>query len=242
MKTINDNDFRHALIERFLDCDTTVEEERELARFYSECKQNGCVPEDESRICELVLATIAIPQQQHRAVPQRQRRVSWLRVACAAAVIAVLLVMTITFNIDFIKSDDQRSTVASTLASTKHDTDFVAKSSVMVDAPDVASAAATMPMVNATQQLQGKASASASSGKRNCAALPHTGKVSSPSMDNIDMAEIYSTVSSLFHDVSNVLIERGSKGILVSSVDENGEKHSFLVNGTGDGGLAITAI
>lgn len=230
MKTIHDADFRHALIERFLDCDTTVEEEHALACFYSECKSNGCVPENESEICEIVLATIGIPQ--------RQRHISWLRIVyIAAAAIAAVLVMTF-----FTTTDDQRATVASTTNVNKPDTDSVAKSNMMADASDIAPAPAIAPMANATQPLHDKASASAPSAKRNRVTSSRINKASTPSTDNIDMAEIYSAVSSLFNDVSNVLIERGSKGIFVSSVDENGEKHSFVVNGTCDGGLAITAI
>ena len=120
MDNINDKSFRLALTERFLDCDTTVGEERELARYYSSCKLNGCVPDGEKEICELVLATIKVddvPQCQPQRKPQRHRNV-WLRIVgiTAAAVVAAVLVMT------FALADRQPAKVASTTAAASHDT------------------------------------------------------------------------------------------------------------------------
>lgn len=229
MDNINDKSFRLAFTERFLDCDTTVEEERELARYYSRCKRNGCVPDGEKEICELVLATIKtadVPQCQ----PQRRRNV-WLRIVgiAAAAVVAVALVMT------FALTDRQPSTVASTTAAASHDT---AAARIAAVAPTTL----TTPVEKKAQPQQVNSIVSASS--PNCtkvASVRHEEKTKT-TFDNIDMAEVYSLAAALFHDMSNVLIERGSEGVMVSAVGENGKKQSFLVSAEGSGGLTMKAI
>ncbi len=226
MNNINDKSFRHALTERFLNCDTSVDEERELARYYSRCKQSGRVPDDEMEICELVLATIKTTD-----MPKRRRNV-WLRSVgiAAAAVVVVALVMT------FALADRQPATVASTTTTAiSHDTASVCIATV-------ASTAITTPTEKEEQRQSVNGITPVSSPNRSKAAsVRHEGKTKT-TFDNIDMAEVYSLAAALFHDMSNVLIERGSEGIMVSAVGENGKKQSFLVSAEGSGGLTMKAI
>ena len=58
MNDINDKSFRTKLAERFLDCDTTADEERQLALFYAKCIHDGCIPQGEDEMCRLVTATV----------------------------------------------------------------------------------------------------------------------------------------------------------------------------------------
>ena len=233
MDNINDKSFRHALAERFLDCDTSIEEERELARYYNRCKRNCCVPDNEKEICELVLATIKtadMPQCQPQNNPQSRRNV-WLRIVgiAAAAVVAVALVMT------FALTDRQPATVASTTAAASHDTAAACIAAV-------AQIKSTAPTEKKAQPQQVNNVVSAYSPNRTKAASARHETKSDAAADNIDMAEVYSSAASLFHDMSNVLIERGSEGVMVSAVGENGEKQRFLVSAAGSGGLAMKAI
>ena len=233
MDNINDKSFRRALTERFLDCDTTVEEERKLARYYSRCKLNGCVPDGEKEICEIVLATIKtadMPQHQPQREPQLRRNV-WLRIVgiAAAAVVAAVLVMT------FALADRQPAKVASTTAAASHDT---AAACIAVVAPTTLTASTEEKAQ--PQPANGIAPASSTSRTRVAVARHEAKKVAAP--DDINMAEVYSAAASLFHDMSNVMIERGSEGVMVSAVGENGEKQSFIVSAAGSGGLAMKAI
>lgn len=228
MNNINDKSFRRALTARFLDCDTSVDEERELARYYSRCKQNGRVPEGEMEICELVLATIkTADMQQHQ--PQQRRNV-WLRVACvAAAVVTIALIMT------YALTDKQPATVASTTTAVSHDT----------TAACIAAVAPTTLTTSAEKKVQPQSvndiTHASSPSRPKVASAQHETKHDAAPHD-IDIAEVYSVAATLFHDISNVLIERGSDGVMISAVDKNGEKQSFLVSATGCDDLTMKAI
>ena len=46
MKKLEDITYRHELIERYLDADTSVEEEQALADFYRHCEEKDLTDED----------------------------------------------------------------------------------------------------------------------------------------------------------------------------------------------------
>ena len=46
MKTLNDKIYRQTLIERYLDADTSIEEEKALANFYRHCKVEDLTEEE----------------------------------------------------------------------------------------------------------------------------------------------------------------------------------------------------
>ena len=222
MSNISDTSIRLALTESFLDCDTSVEEERELARYYSRCKRNGCVPKDETEMCELVLATIKVAD-----VPQKlshRRHKTWLRIAfvAAAAAVAMALVMTFTMN------DNNHATIASTTLVTKRDT-------------AVTGIAAIMPTENEKEQQVSIASDCLPSHSKATAHVRYSRKCE-PSSANIDMTEVYSVAASLFHEMSNLTIKREGESVLVSAVGDNGDTHTFQVKSTGSNGLTMTAI
>lgn len=222
MSNISDTSIRHALTERFLDCDTSVEEERELALYYCRCKRNGCVPEDETEMCELVLATINVADQP-QILSHRQRKI-WLRTAFVAAAAAIMLALVMTFTMD----DNNNANVASTTLVTKRDT----------------AAACIAAIVHTEKKKQPQspvASASLPSCSKATAPVRHNRK-SEPTPDDINISEVYSIAASLFHGMSNMKIERNGENVLVSAVDENGEKQTFNVKSTGSNGLTMIAI
>lgn len=222
MSHINDKSYRLALTERFLDCDTSVEEERELALYYSCCKRSGCVPEDETEMCELVLATIKVAD-----VPQKlshRRRKTWLRIAFIAAAAAVAMALTMTFT----SNDSNHATIASTPLAAKRDT---AATGITAILPTENEKQPKSPIASTTLPSRSKAPAQVRCSRK-----------SKPQNDNIDMAEVYSVAASLFHGMSNMMIEREGENVLVSAVGENGEKHTFQVESTGSNGLTMIAI
>lgn len=104
MKNLNDKALRQQLIQRYLDGETTIEEEQALAHFY--LHNHGTIPADEEDVCQLVLATSHLADDFMPSVEKaeefdcimaktsRSRRIGlwpWLAAACAAAILAIVL-------------------------------------------------------------------------------------------------------------------------------------------------------
>lgn len=105
MKYLNDKALRQQLIERYLDAETTPEEEQALANFYRQSHE--ALPADEEAVRQLVLATAHLGsgftlsdekvEEFDRImanVPPKKRRIAlwpWLAAACVAAIIAIIL-------------------------------------------------------------------------------------------------------------------------------------------------------
>ena len=104
MKDLNDKALRQQLIERYLDAETTPEEEQALANFYRQSHEALSADEEAVR---LVLATTHLDNgftlsdekveefdRMMASVPPRKRRIAlwpWLAAACVAAIIAIFL-------------------------------------------------------------------------------------------------------------------------------------------------------
>lgn len=104
MKNLNEKALRQQLIQRYLDGETTIEEEQALAHFY--LHNHGTIPADEEDVCQLVLATSHLADDFMPSVEKveefdrimaktsRNRRIGlwpWLAAACAAAILAIVL-------------------------------------------------------------------------------------------------------------------------------------------------------
>lgn len=105
MKDLNDKAVRQQLIERYLDADTTTDEEKALADFYRESHET--LAADEEAVRQLVLATAHLGNgftlsdekvdefdRIMAAPPKKTVRLvlwPWLAAACVAAIIAIIL-------------------------------------------------------------------------------------------------------------------------------------------------------
>ena len=104
MKNLNEKALRQQLIQRYLDGETTIEEEQALAHFY--LHNHGTIPADEEDVCQLVLATSHLADDFMPSVEKveefdrimaktsRNRRIGlwpWLAAACAAAILVIFL-------------------------------------------------------------------------------------------------------------------------------------------------------
>ncbi len=104
MKNLNEKALRQQLIQRYLDGETTIEEEQALAHFY--LHNHGTIPADEEDVCQLVLVTSHLADDFMPSVEKveefdrimaktsRNRRIGlwpWLAAACAAAILAIVL-------------------------------------------------------------------------------------------------------------------------------------------------------
>ena len=105
MKDLNDKALRQQLIERYLDAETTPEEELALADFYRQSHEP--LSADEEAVRQLVLVTARLDdgftlsdekvEEFDRIMvntPQKKRRIvlwPWLAAACVVAIVAIIL-------------------------------------------------------------------------------------------------------------------------------------------------------
>ena len=93
MKKLEDITYRHELIERYLDADTSVEEEQALADFYRLCEDKDLTDEDLD-IRNLMLGMENYTPNIHQ-VEEKKHETRWVRLSAillATAMLAGLIV------------------------------------------------------------------------------------------------------------------------------------------------------
>lgn len=85
MKTLNDKIYRQSLIERYLDADTSIEEEKALTNFYRHCKVEDLTEE------ELGIRNLMLGLENYRKSPSKNSSIRISAILLAAAMIAGLI-------------------------------------------------------------------------------------------------------------------------------------------------------
>lgn len=244
MTDINDKSFRQTLIERFLNCDTTVAEERELALFYAECQKTDCVPEDEKNICALVTATVTSAASDNYAKPHnptgirhRLRHLHWQWVAAACVVVAIALGVAVKFatydnesvmlaasnntartpHVDETPKTQETGTSSATTASAKDNSNGqrAAQSS-----PNVVRRQSTSPQLVASK----------------------TDVARSNTSSTVDINSVCSLAVAAFCDANSITIERKGDVVLLTTADGDGTCSRYVVGDAGDGQMTIAGL
>lgn len=233
MKNIKNAEYRNALVERFLDCDTTVEEERMLARFYHQCRLQGTVPPAEREVCEIVLATVSVAQEKKlgnlRLVMQRRM----IAILAAAVVIAACVM---TFMLGLPHKDDNMVTAAADTASMQNVHHDVKCSDVDAAMTASSSFQASVSAKNVSVETEAKVASS------NCR---QTSK--QHAMDRrkavLDVKAVYDIAVAALHDASVIQVERKGDAALVSATWSDGSNRRFVADlSNDDGNLSLMEI
>lgn len=233
MTDINDKTFRNTLIERFLDCDTTADEERQIAIFYEECTHNGCVPEGEEDVCALITSTVSTTprcsRDSHTDTPYanaatcRPKRIlrNWMAAACSAAIIATGAAVALGSH------DSEAPTLADNTAVNAADSFSRSTAAVTTDA-------AAQPQTAATSELS--ASLPTPTAKKD--ATPSARSTPQPHI-TADIMHIYNTAAEAFGDNASITIERKGNTVLLLAADTKGACQRYVVNCSEDGQLSF---
>lgn len=241
MTDINDKSFRQTLIERFLDCDTTVAEEHELARFYAECRRKGMVPEGESDICELVTATVASDNgavAQEPAVRCRTpRRVLWRWAAAACAVVAIVVGAAVKFAA--YNNDGTVLATNSGMANVPHE-------GVAAKAADTAIASAPKVCVTDNSDRPRAARPSVRMVRSRSKKLqPIVSKAADATTDAasaVDMNHVYDMAVSAFCDADGITVERKGGVVLLTTVGGDGTCRRYVVGEADEGQMTLAGL
>ena len=113
MKKLEDITYRHELIERYLDADTSVEEEQALADFYRHCKDKDLTDEDLD-IRNLMLGMENYTPNIHQ-VEEKKHETRWVRLSAillATAMLAGLIFLLFPIKDYFSSSSEQQPGLA----------------------------------------------------------------------------------------------------------------------------------
>ena len=113
MKKLEDITYRHELIERYLDADTSVEEEQALADFYRHCENKDLTDEDLD-IRNLMLGMENYTPNIHQ-VEEKKHETRWVRLSAillATAMLAGLIFLLFPFKDYFSSSSEQQPGLA----------------------------------------------------------------------------------------------------------------------------------
>ena len=113
MKKLEDITYRHELIERYLDADTSVEEEKELADFYRHCEDKELTDEDLD-IRNLMLGMENYTPNIHQ-VEEKKHETRWVRLSAillATAMLAGLIFLLFPIKDYFSSSSEQQPGLA----------------------------------------------------------------------------------------------------------------------------------
>lgn len=226
MENVKDAEYRKALVERFLDCDTTVEEERVLARFYHQCRRHGTVPSDEREVCEIVLATVPVGRGDTFGRLRMARRRKMAAILAAAVVVAAC---AMTFVLGLTHKGGEVAIAAA-------DTD-----SVQNVCHGVVSADVRMPKVASSSDYalkpnrQKAATAMARTSSETCRPVSRQ-YASDHENAAMDVKAVYDIAVTTLHDASFIRVERKGDAALVSAVWSDGSNRRFVADLSDDGG------
>lgn len=243
MTDINDKSLRQALIERFLNCDTTVAEERELARFYAECRKNGHVPEGEDDICELVAATVkaytAADDSKESYKPAAERRtllpMHWRLAAVVCVAIAVIVGAAIKFA-----AYNNKSTILATSNVAKAPKDNVYRTT---DGSISAEQKVCMPD-NSVRRRDAKSSAHTAQQqpRKSQTVVQKTDTAENNAPSAVDINNVYDMAMTAFRYADGITVERKGDVVLLTTTNDDGVCQRYVVGEVGNGQMTLAGL
>ena len=242
MKKLEDITYRHELIERYLDADTSVEEEQALADFYRHCEDKDLTDEDLD-IRNLMLGMENYTPNIHQ-VEEKKHETRWVRLSAillATAMLAGLIFLLFPFKDYFSSSSEQQPGFANLVPteqvvrsqpSSEEENENLDAYEKMKQA-DSLFLAATQDIVT---PLEMKTSKRALAKRKNIAERSEKDaeKTSSEAERSIheDFNQIYEVASAALPSADQLTINRQGDNIVISTLDNDGNMQHYTINVT----------
>lgn len=259
MKKLEDITYRHELIERYLDADTSVEEEQALADFYRHCEDKDLTDEDLD-IRNLMLGMENYTPT-HLQPASKKHETRWVRLSAillATAMLAGLIFLLFPIK-DYFSSSSEQSGFANLVP-----TELVVRSQPSsedenenldayekMERADSLFMAATKDIVTPQEM---KTSKIAPAKRKNIAerSEKHAGKTAETSLGNTekisgnieetssetersiheDFNQIYEVASAALPSAEQLTINRQGDNIVISTLDNEGNMQHYTINVT----------
>lgn len=256
MKKLEDITYRHELIERYLDADTSVEEEQALADFYRHCEDKDLTDEDLD-IRNLMLGmenyTPNIHQEEEADGQPQMKEMSlaasknhetrWVRLSAillATAMLAGLIFLLFPIKDYFSSSSEQQPGLTANLVPTEQvvrsqpsseDGNENLDAYEKMERADSLFLAATQDIVTPQEMKSSKISLAK---RKNIAERSEKDaeKISSEAERSIheDFNQIYEVASAALPSAEQLTINRQGDNIVISTLDNDGNMQHYTIN------------
>lgn len=240
MKKLEDITYRHELIERYLDADTSVEEEQALADFYRHCEDKDLTDEDLD-IRNLMLGMENYTPNIHQ-VEEKKHETRWVRLSAillATAMLAGLIFLLFPIKDYFSSSSEQQPGLANLVPTeqvvrsqpSSEDEDGNLNAYEKMERADSLFLAATQDIVTPQEM---KSSKMALAKRKNIAERSEKDaeKTSSETERSIheDFNQIYEVASAALPSAEQLTINRQGDNIVISTLDNDGNMQHYTIN------------
>ena len=240
MKKLEDITYRHELIERYLDADTSVEEEQALADFYRHCEDKDLTDEDLD-IRNLMLGMENYTPTHLQPAPKKHET-RWVRLSAillATAMLAGLIFLLFPIKDYFSSSSEQPSftnlvpteqVVRSQPSSEDGNENLNAYEKM--ERADSLFLAATKDIVTPQEMKTSKMAEKTSENKEKTSEYKE--KTSSETERSIheDFNQIYEVASAALPSAEQLTINRQGDNIVISTLDNEGNIQHYTINVT----------
>lgn len=254
MKKLEDITYRHELIERYLDADTSVEEEQALADFYRHCEDKDLTDEDLD-IRKLMLGMKNYTPNIHQVEeadgqPQmkemslaasKNHETRWVRLSAillATAMLAGLIFLLFPIKDYFSSSSEQQPGFTNLIPTeqvvrsqpSSEDEDGNLNAYEKMERADSLFLAATQDIVTPQEMKTSKMAEKTSENKEKTS--EYTEKTSPETERSIheDFNQIYEVASAALPSAEQLTINRQGDNIVISTLDNDGNMQHYTIN------------
>lgn len=240
MKKLEDITFRHELIERYLDADTSVEEEQALADFYRHCEDKDLTDED------LDIRNLMLGMENYTPnilqPTSKKHETRWVRLSAillATAMLAGLIFLLFPIKDYFSSSSEQQPGLANLVPTeqvvrsqpSSEDGNGNLNAYEKMERADSLFLAATQDIVTPQEM---KTSKRALAKRKNIAERSEKDaeKTSSETERSIheDFNQIYEVASAALPSAEQLTINRQGDNIVISTLDNDGNMQHYTIN------------
>lgn len=240
MKKLEDITYRHELIERYLDADTSVEEEQALADFYRHCEDKDLTDED------LDIRNLMLGMENYTPnilqPASKNHETRWVRLSAillATAMLAGLIFLLFPIKDYFSSSSEQQPGLANLVPTeqvvrsqpSSEDEDGNLNAYEKMERADSLFLAATQDIVTPQEM---KTSKMILTKRKNIAERSEKDaeKTSSETERSIheDFNQIYEVASAALPSAEQLTINRQGDNIVISTLDNDGNMQHYTIN------------
>ena len=257
MKKLEDITYRHELIERYLDADTSVEEEQALADFYRHCEDKDLTDED------LDIRNLMLGMENYTPnilqPASKKHETRWVRLSAillATAMLAGLIFLLFPIKDYFSSSSEQQPGLANLVPTeqvvrsqpSSEDKDGNLNAYEKMERADSLFLAATQNIVTPQEMKSSKMvlakrknitersekHAGKTAGNTEETSFGNTEKTSSETERSIheDFNQIYEVASAALPSAEQLTINRQGDNIVISTLDNEGNMQHYTINVT----------
>lgn len=239
MKKLEDITYRHELIERYLDADTSVEEEQALADFYRHCENKDLTDED------LDIRNLMLGMENYTPnilqPTSKKHETRWVRLSAillATAMLAGLIFLLFPIKDYFSSSSEQQPGLANLVPTeqvvrsqpSSEDEDGNLNAYEKMKRADSLFLAATQDIVTPQEMKTSKMAEKTSRNKEKTS--EYAEKTSSETERSIheDFNQIYEVASAALPSAEQLTINRQGDNIVISTLDNDGNMQHYTIN------------